>query len=72
MVDFTHFELALTPAINRTGTVTILIDEANMLNNMQIMVLGFKNHLMLIDLANLTVNRDTVNNILASPQLVAA
>ena len=72
MVDFTHFELAITPAINRTGTVTILIDEANMLNNMQIMVLGFKNHLMLIDLANLTINRDTINNILASPNLVAA
>ena len=72
MVDFTHFELAITPAINRTGTVAILIDEANMLNNMQIMVLGFKNHLMLIDLANLTVNRDTAYNILASPQLVAA
>lgn len=72
MVDFTHFELAITPAINRTGTVAILIDEANMLNNMQIMVLGFKNHLMLIDLANLAVNRDTVNNIFASPHLVAA
>ena len=72
MVDFTHFELAITPAINRTGTVTILIDETNMLNNMQIMVLGFKNHLMLIDLANLTINRDTINNILASPNLVAA
>ena len=72
MVDFTHFELAITPAINRTGTVAILIDEANMLNNMQIMVLGFKNHFMLIDLANLTVNRDAVNNILASPHLVAA
>ena len=72
MVDFTHFELAITPAINRTGTVAILIDEANMLNNMQIMVLGFKNHLMLIDLANLTINRDAINNILASPHLVAA
>lgn len=72
MVDFTHFKLAITPAINRTGTVTILIDEANVLNNMQIMVLGFKNHLMLIDLANLTINRYTINNILASPHLVAA
>ena len=72
MVDFTHFELAITPAINRTGTVTILIDEANVFNNMQIMVLGFKNHLMLIYLANLTINRDTINNILASAHLVAA
>jgi len=72
MVDFTHFELAITPAINRTGTVAILIDETNMLNNMQIMILGFSNHLMLIDLANLTVNRNTVNNILASSHLVAA
>ena len=43
-----------------------------MLNNMQIMVLGFKNHFMLIDLANLTINRDAINNILASPHLVAA
>ena len=72
MVDFTHFELAITPAINRTGTVAILIDEANMLYNMQIMILGFKNYLMLIDLANLTVNWDAVNNILTSPHLVAA
>lgn len=72
MVDFADFELAITPAINRTGTVTILIDKANMLDNMQFMVLGFKNHLMLIDLANLTINRDAGNNILTPPHLVAA
>lgn len=71
MVDFTHFELAITPAINRTGTVAILIDEANMLDNMQIIVLRFKNYLMLIDLANLTINWDAGDNILASPHLVA-
>jgi len=72
MVDFTHLELAIPPTINRTGTVAILIDEANMLYNMQIIILGFKNYLMLIDLANLTVNWDAVNNILTSPHLVAA
>ncbi len=71
MVDFTHFELAITPAINRTGTVAILIDEAKMLDNMQIIVLRFKNYLMLINLANLTVNWDAGNNILASAHLVA-
>lgn len=71
MVDFTHFKLAITPAINRTGTVAILIDEANMLDNMQIIVLRFKNYLMLINLANLTVNWDAGDNILASAHLVA-
>lgn len=72
MMDFIQFELAITPAINRTETVTILIDEANMLYHMQIMVLGFKNHLMLINLANLTIYRDAGNNILTSQHLVAA
>ena len=72
MVDFTHFELAITPAKNRTGTVAILIDEANMLDNMQIIVLRFKNYLVLINLANLTVNWDAGDNILASTHLVAA
>jgi len=72
MVDFTHFKLAITPAKNRTGTVAILIDEANMLDNMQIIVLRFKNYLMLINLANLTVNWDAGDNILASAYLVAA
>jgi len=72
MVDFAYFELAITPAINRTGTVTIFIDEADMLDNMQIMVLGFKNNLMLINLAYLTIDRDAGNYILASPHMVAA
>jgi hypothetical protein len=34
--------------------------------------LRFKNYLMLIYLANLTINWDAVDNILASPHLVAA
>jgi len=72
MVDFADFELAITPAVDRTGTVTILIDESDMFNNMQIVVLGFKNHLMLIDLANLTFNWDAGNNILATEQLMTA
>jgi hypothetical protein len=71
MVDFADFKLAITPAKNRTGAVTILIHQANVLNDVKIVVLGFKNHLMLIDLANLTFNGDAGNNIFATEQLVA-
>ena len=72
MVGLADVEFAVAPGEDRAGPDAVLIDQADVLLNVQVLMLRLEDHLVLIHLADLGAHRLLHEVPLAASQLVAA